>query len=346
MQAYFTEGHEEATLEYIRSIVVDYYDFAIQDMAFEAHSDKFVCVLTTTAGEKFNVFVYYSVNGLDYEHFKYKRHESILQEVAFLQAVARETDVLVPVPQVNRKGEFLTPIYIPSCNVVTSLMVVSFIEGRPMDPADEDYVEKCFHAGVCSAKLHQVSRKHYADFKTNHRPIHRHGWVIQIRNDIRRGLPLGTVSPEDFDVICEGLDYIDSVMTKLDSVEGSRGFVHTDLRAANFINTGNNVAPIDFSRTVYGYLLYDLGEMCAHMGGDDVGYAIMQGYTSITPLTEVEMHFIEAFFILFVLSVIGEKTELIGNEYVQVTTRRWVDELIPALLAKEPIFKRIRETIQ
>jgi len=60
----------------------------------------------------------------------------------------------------------------------------------------------------------------------------------------------------------------------------TKGIVHTDLRVANFIMVDDCAVPVDFSRSVYGYLLYDLGEMCMHMGGNETQRQILLGYNT------------------------------------------------------------------
>ena len=73
--------------------------------------------------------------------------------------------------------------------------------------------------------------------------------------------------------------------------KGQRGLVHTDLRAVNLILQPGRVVPIDFGRCMDGYPLYDLGEMCAHMGGSDhrVQAQILRGYGCLRPLSAEDL---------------------------------------------------------
>ena len=112
--------------------------------------------------------------------------------------------------------------------------------------------------------------------------------------------------------------------------------MHTDLRAVNLILQPGRVVPIDFGRCMDGYPLYDLGEMCAHMGGSDhrVQAQILRGYGCLRPLSAEDLRSVEAMFVLFIMSVVAEFVLLEQNrDYVGDTLAALTEHHIPGLLA-------------
>ena len=99
--------------------------------------------------------------------------------------------------------------------------------------------------------------------------------------------------------------------------------------------------------TVNGYLLYDLGEMCAHMGGGDgeIPVQIMKGYHSIRKLTPEDIVSVEAFQMLVILSVLAEFILQRDNSYVLKTLERLTRTDLVHLLAGEPVIPHIRSVL-
>jgi Ser/Thr protein kinase RdoA (MazF antagonist) len=148
-------------------------------------------------------------------------------------------------------------------------------------------------------------------------------------------------------LVKEALEFVIERMGELDHLPNALGIVHTDLRDANLLAEGENVIPIDFGRCVYGYLLYDLGEMCAHMGGgdSDIPVQIIKGYHSIRKLTPDDIVSVEAFQMLFILSVVAEFILQKDNSYVFKTLERVTETDLVHLLAGEPVIPHIRSVI-
>ena len=158
---------------------------------------------------------------------------------------------------------------------------------------------------------------------------------------LESGLKVGIYGTSQYDMLKQCCGVILECMDKLDAdPKYNLGLVHTDIRNTNFIYTQNRVVLIDFSRSVYSYYLYDLGELCLH--GDFCGSsaelknAALRGYHSVKPLKQDHPFMMQAFFAMFIMMVIAE-----GIENTQPSHKAWLghvlkwfhDEVHPGLIS-------------
>lgn len=154
-------------------------------------------------------------------------------------------------------------------------------------------------------------------------------------SQIALGIEAETITTEQYNQLSIGGEHIISCMKALDGVDRTmKGIVHTDLRVANFIMSGERAIPVDFSRSVYGYMLYDLGEMCAHMGGSEVQRQILLGYKSVRGLTAFDIHYVQSFFVLFLFSVVAEFIFRNDMPWLSKTVGELCDTYIPGIMSK------------
>lgn len=124
-------------------------------------------------------------------------------------------------------------------------------------------------------------------------------------------------------------------------MDKNMGLVHTDIRAENLLYDGVNAHPVDFTRSVYGFHLYDLGEMAAHMGefvsDGSAKEQILSGYASVRDFTDFEAYCVEAFLVEFLLIITAQNVYLRDDPWFQETIRKkLVQRMIPDLKRRKP----------
>lgn len=333
----------------IMDLLLEHYTMDAMRIELLSHSSKLVYKVYGTKKEEYVLDIYLKRENEDNtandEDRKYFTPEAIASEARILHMVSEQyPELKSPSPLRNKDGQLLSSITVNGTS--SPCLVRKFIAGNALVKGSEQYGSQAYQAGRVAAKLHQCSNWHL-QHEYHHRPVHRQNYVRNIIQTLGRGLDAGTMTRAQYALIKEALAFVIQRMGELDHHPNALGIVHTDLRDANFLADGENVIPIDFGRCVYGYLLYDLGEMCAHMGGDDsdIPVQIMKGYHSIRKLTHDDLVCVEAFQMLFILSVVAEFILQKDNSYVLNTLERVTETDLAHLLAGEPVIPHIRSVI-
>ncbi|AZN40122.1 phosphotransferase enzyme family protein [Paenibacillus albus] len=331
--------------------VREHYAIEVEEVELLSHSNKMVYQIRTSNDEAyiFDIHLNQHKEGRmsNKENEKYYTEDAIASEAHILHVLNREyPELRSPAPIRNKAGQLVSSITIQGIDALCTFR--KYIAGRELKKdTSEAYLQQAYEAGIIAAKIHQCSNQHFNDMHLS-RPIHKQPHVQRIVDTIRLGIDVGTITPAQFDIVNRSLAF---VMHRMDEMDKDApyyvGIVHTDLRDANLLFDGERVIPIDFGRCVYGYLLYDLGEMSAHMGGDEVPVLqqLIRGYHSIRKLTPYDLVTIEAFRMLFILSVVAEQILQRDNSYVATTLQRLTEADLVNLLSDKPVIQGIRDVI-
>ncbi|SEO82640.1 phosphotransferase enzyme family protein [Paenibacillus sp. OV219] len=334
----------------IKDLLLEQYSLVAEQLELISHSNKMVykVILSNKEQYMFDLFVKKEQEDTtsNDENNKYYTPEAIASE-ARIQQILNENypELKSPSPVRNKDGQLLSLMTLNG--ISTQCLLRNFIPGVELTQYSPEYANQAYGAGVVAAKLHQCSINHMQN-EYSKRPVHRQQHVLKIINTIERGIEVGTITPAQYTIVKDALSFIIQRMDEMDQNPEYIGIVHTDLRDANLLTDGENVIPIDFGRCIYGYHLYDIGEMCAHMGGEGSIYceSIIKGYHSIRKLSHFDIVAIEGFKMLFILSVVAEFILQTENSYVYDTLKRLTENDLVHLLAGEPVIPTIRSVIE
>ena len=217
------------------------------------------------------------------------------------------------------------------------------LPGESMDKSQADPKAMAFAAGVAAGRIHNASQQEVGKALAPGRPHREEPYVDAVLQRLSLGVTqYHSVAPEEFAVLQKGGKIIQACMGALrKNPERNMGLVHTDIRAANLLYDGADARPIDFTRCVYGFHLYDLGEMTAHMGGfvpdGSAREQILAGYVSVRDFTEFDAYCVDAFLVEFLLIVTAENVHLKDDPWFRETIgEKLVQKLIPDLLERKP----------
>ena len=308
------------------------YDFQIKDIK-QIDNGGYVFLLNTLKKENFFLKIINEKTGWDYLRTEnvFHSYEQLCIEMEILDAL-KNTAAKTAYPIKNNQGSFVSCLGDDINAVVTS-----YIDGVLMQEAKDDPCGMAYAAGQAAAYVHENS----PDMLAMQRPHRNKDYIKRITDRIKQGVDIyKTISISEYEILETGAEYIISSMDKLDKSSGGReniGLVHTDLRCGNFMYADGLAIPVDFTRSVYGYFFYDLGEMCAHMGGmapDGKAQAeILRGYNAVRPLTSEDKKTVQVFFVMFLVILIAEsiETNREDNQWFNNTVRKLCEIYIPSV---------------
>ena len=306
------------------------------------NEDNDVFKATDNKGESYLLKIYKKNNNYDiipgeniYHTYKQIQIES---EILYLLA---DSALGTAVPIKNKSGEFVT-VFEPDAEGESEnkyATVTSFIDGARLEDSQAPSLEMAYFAGVAAARFHLESEKRLLSAAVK-RPHKRQDYIQKIRNRLLHGRETGTLTDAQFEMLSQCCDVVLDCMNKLDKdMRYNVGLVHTDIRNTNFIYTPdqNHVILIDFSRSVYSYYLYDLGEMCLHgsFGGSspDLQNAILRGYHSVKPLKKEHPFMMQALFAMFIMTVMAESIDSPQNTWLSNVLKWFEEEVHPRLIS-------------
>ncbi len=234
----------------------------------------------------------------------YHTLEQIHVETEILQLLS-DSSIKVQHPIQNKNGELVTTVG------DTHTTMTSFIDGATLSKTSTE--EEAYLLGQTVAKLHLESQKKLQDVAKK-RPYKRQEYIEKIRTRLMARIKIGTLTAEQFKMLGECCDVVLNCMNKLDkNMERNVGLVHTDIKYDNCISTQNDVALVDFSRSVYSYYLYDLAHAHQHSdacgGNPETQMELLRGYHSVKPLTKEDFFMMQVFFVMFLMMLMAENIE-------------------------------------
>ena len=315
------------------------------------NEDGDVFLVSTPGGEKRFLKILSSKDGTDYlkDENVYHSWPQLCCEMDILAALEK-ISFGTACPLKNLQQDYVSRLgQVEDAEVFATL--TTFVDGTLIEEAQDDPLEMAYAAGAAAGKLHNASQNGLASIAI-HRPHRRQAYLLRVMEQIRQGVTrYATVTQAQFSILQQGAEWILGCMQELDlDVGRNLGLVHTDLRAGNFLYRSGSAIPVDFTRSVYGYHLYDLGEMCAHMGGMAPHGAaqkqILLGYHRMRPFRKGEVLKVQAFFVMFLLILVAESNHAVGNPWLLDTVSKLCEVYIPGLLVGGHFDASVRSAIR
>ncbi|HEU4322418.1 MAG TPA: phosphotransferase [Roseiflexaceae bacterium] len=230
--------------------------------------------------------------------------EQVRSEMAWLAALRRDTDLLVPCPQPTADGDLLTVAEAPGVPEPRICVLFEWMEGRfrydSLTPARMEAV------GGLIARLHL----HAEQFVP---PPGFHRWRGDEISDLVRistdgmdavvahvaGLVGELIGPEHRATVEAVAARARAAQTTLGEGPDAFGLVHGDLHQWNYLFAGERVAAIDFDDCGYAHYLYDLA-VTAHAVGrhpraDALRAGLLAGYRRVRNLPAEHEPLLDAF---------------------------------------------------
>jgi Ser/Thr protein kinase RdoA (MazF antagonist) len=210
----------------------------------------------------------------------------IQSELLWLQALRRDTGLVVPVPVPTRAGELVTCASIAGVPEPRQCVVFRWVDGRFLH--SRLGVKELEHVGAFMAKLH-LHAEHFiapAGFLRNR-------WDYEGLSGEALGTDLeqswAHLSREGRHILDAVGERVRSTMDRLGNDREVFGLIHADLYERNYLFSGTEVHAIDFDGCGWGHYLFDIGvtfsTLLARNDYLALRQAFLAGYRRVRPLS-------------------------------------------------------------
>lgn len=272
-------------------IVFKYYELPDASVTFLGQSENTSFRVETDLGDKFLLRIHTGV----YSHLKineiWRDPLTIESEMLWLDALARETNLIIPRPVKNNFGKWATTIIGTENNQVTCSLL-RWVEGQHLDR--KITAERVRQLGFLMAKLHKHSSI-WSLPPSFSRPVYDAHRLGHSMSQLAELLTSGTISAPDCALFEKAVARIQDSIYSLPQTSDVWGLIHADLHDGNYLFYNEQARPIDFSRCGFGFYLFDVA-MSLNFIPDKLHRHLIEGYTSVRELAQ-QKQYLETFFI-------------------------------------------------
>lgn len=229
----------------------------------------------------------------------YHPRNYIATELAWVQALRRDTSIVTAEPLAGLDGELIQHVWHPAVPEPRHCVLMTYLSGT--EPDDSNRLDAFTLLGEVTAQLHV----HASAWKPPH-PILRERWDFDamlgdrpLWGDWRNGLGL---TPATKKHLARLLPVLRRRVETLGTNRSRFGLIHADLRAANLLVHNGRVAVIDFDDCGHSWFIYDLAAALSFIEthADVPAYidAWLSGYTRLRRLSKRELAEIPTFIML------------------------------------------------
>lgn len=213
--------------------------------------------------------------------------EVIHSEMVWLQALSEETDLVIPVPCKNNKGEFVSEAGGVTCTLI------GWVEGeqKPFVPTAEDAAL----VGRMIGKLHKQASS-WTPPGLFSRPVFDDSRVLQALEKIKGLSESGELNKESAEMLIAAGQRAISMMNSIEKTEENWGIIHADLIPSNFVIYNQEARPIDFGACGYGFYLLDLGWTFSYIH-PAFRMKLLEAYSDMFKLPDNHIERLEGFFV-------------------------------------------------
>lgn len=218
--------------------------------------------------------------------------QAIRSELAWLTAIRRDTDLLVPEPLNNDAGAMLTNVSAVGMPSERHIAVFRWMDGKMVGKTISP--TKLYKVGVLMAKLHQYTQSWQPPTNFT-RPRWDWARLFGVDSVFGNGKIDPLLTAETRAIYTAASQYVLEAMTALGTSPVAYGLIHNDLHSWNYLYHKGEIEAIDFEVSGWGVWGLDMAVTIEALrnGANKVAMrdAFLRGYSSVRPLPPgFEMH--------------------------------------------------------
>ena len=221
----------------------------------------------------------------------------LYSELAWLEAITRETRLCVPRPLRTASGERFALAAVTGLDTPLRAALLHWLDGAALPP-EQISVEQAHRLGHYLGELHRFSRV-FQPAPGFERP--RLDWegLFGEQSQYNPGAGARIFTPEHMQVFDAVAENVRLTMGTLGQSAANFGLIHGDFIAKNILFRGESICVLDFDNSGYGYYLYDLAPLLLQWSAlaqyAALKAALWAGYTAIHPLPDEQQNHVETF---------------------------------------------------
>ncbi len=262
---------------------------------------------------------------------------AISSERAWLNALADESDILVPTPHKTKSGDWVATITSPSTGQVSNATLSDWIDGiqRRLNPEPAHFRA----IGETMARLHEHASS-WSPPPDFHRPVWDVGgifWEHGQGGDIL-DRALKQLSNTQAETILRAREPAERVIRELRDIPDAWGLIHADLHLANNVFQSARACPIDFDDCGFGSYVYD-AVVAVHFHSSSPHFraflgALREGYERVRRFPSEGLHLVPSLIAMRSASVaIWIASQVDENGRYQELFSTYVDGLMTDVLS-------------
>lgn len=280
-------------VEIAQAILID-YDLPNAQVTFLGRSQNTTFRVEMSTGEKFLLRLHVGIESAGDSSQKDWREPTVIQsELLWLNAIAHDTELIVPQPVQNCLGEWVTSSDSAEFGSSIFCSLLRWVEGEHLK--SEPTAQQVRQLGMLMAQLHKHSSSWSLPTGFS-RPTHNEEQLQTATSQLGVLVQNGTISTNDYQVFRNAAAQVQALLPSLQQMRDTWGLIHADLHQGNYVLYGEDVRPIDFSRCGFGFYLYDIGESVGHIDAS-LRLHFFEGYASVRELPADYESIVEAFFV-------------------------------------------------
>lgn len=295
-------------LRQVALAAVEHYPFEVERLRLLLHAYNTTFQVDTTDGRRYALRI--NTNSP-------KSEANLDAEVAWLDAISRETDVAVPTPQYTRDGRLRTAVWCEPLRRSLPVVVMSWLPGRDLDDRSNDGYRAL---GGAMARLHEHASTWTpppgAEFPGHDQVL------FDLPNVLATDHPL--LTDDSRALFAEALDSTQQVYDRV-TAAGPVIPIHADLHGGNAKWLRGRVAVFDFDDAAVGAPVHDLAISAYYVRDDGAAeLALAEGYEAVRPRPDVPPADFEA--------LVAARNVLLANEVLRMSTAD-MREIAPVFIA-------------
>ena len=231
-------------------------------------------------------------SGSEYRSSIYFQKDVIESCMIWLDALHRDSEVVVQEPVKNIDGEWVTEFPDSQSGAIIRCSLVRWIEGETI--SGDHTEESSRKVGVLMAKLHKhTSRWTTPDYFV--RPLYDTDRFRQGLSDLRNRVGRDVLSDAFHNTFEEVISQLHGIMESLGQSQEVWGPVHGDLGwPGNVVFCGNEARPIDFNGCSIGHYLCDMAWALSYIL-PPFRKSFIEGYRSIRSFPDSQRNMLDCF---------------------------------------------------
>jgi Ser/Thr protein kinase RdoA (MazF antagonist) len=236
---------------------------------------------------------------------------AVHSELLWLEALSRDTDLVLQKPIRNRAGALVTQVPAENAASPVNCTLLQWVDGQPYH-RDLETERTAHQIGEILAKLH-LHASHWQIPGAFKRPKRDIAYFEAVLRGIQPALKDGRVGPSDYAEFETSIALLTERLRSLHENRGTGGVMHADAHKGNMLYHDGEIRLIDFSFCAFGNFMFDLG-VCFSDMKESLHRAFLDGYQSLRALPDDHQRLIEGF---FVGSMVGTFSFWVANPLAQ-----------------------------